>query len=82
MPWTTLRALPTPGIERLKTKSGVGTTLALTQIRTNPESRAYYQRKRFEGKPHWVALTALARQLCKAVFKMMTQEELMHAHTP
>lgn len=48
--------------------------LALTQLRVNPESRAYYERKRREGKPHWVALTALARQLCKKVFKMMTEE--------
>jgi transposase len=45
--------------------------LALTQLRLNPESQAYYERKRREGKPHWVALIALARQLCKRVYKMM-----------
>ena len=48
--------------------------LALTQLRLNPESRAYYERKRGEGKPHWVALTALARQLCKKVYKLMSEE--------
>lgn len=47
--------------------------LAFTQLRVNPESRAYYQRKRKEGKAHWVALMALARQLSKVVFKMMTE---------
>ncbi|HDI11624.1 MAG TPA: hypothetical protein ENF77_04850 [Candidatus Acetothermia bacterium] len=48
--------------------------LALTQLRLNPESRAYYERKRGEGKPHWVALTALARKLCKRVYKLMREE--------
>ena len=48
--------------------------LALTQLRLNPESRAYYERKRGEGKPHWVALTALARRLCKRVYKLMREE--------
>lgn len=51
--------------------------LALTQLRLNPESRAYYERKRREGKPHWVALTALARQLCKKVYKTMSKEVSM-----
>ena len=48
--------------------------LALTQLRLNPESRAYYERKRREGKPHWVALIALARQLCKKVYKLMAEK--------
>lgn len=47
--------------------------LALTQLRVNPESRAYYDRKRAEGKHHWAALTALARQLSKVIYKMMTK---------
>ena len=47
--------------------------LALTQLRKNPDSRAYYQRKRREGKPHWIAITALARQLCKRVYKIMAE---------
>lgn len=51
--------------------------LALTQLRLNPESRAYYQRKRREGKAHWLALTALARQLCKKVYKTMAKEAHM-----
>lgn len=56
--------------------------LALTQVRVNPESRTYYNRKRREGKPHWVALTALARQLCKEVFKIMTKQQLSYGHYP
>ena len=48
--------------------------LALTQLRLNPESRTYYERKRGEGKLHWVALTALARKLRKRVYKLMREE--------
>jgi len=48
--------------------------LALTQLRVNPESRIYYDRKREEGKPHWIALTALARQLNKVVYTMMIDQ--------
>jgi len=48
--------------------------LALTQLRVNPESRVYYDRKREEGKPHWIALTALARQLSKVVYTMMIEQ--------
>lgn len=47
--------------------------LALTQLRVNPVSRSYYERKRREGKSHWAALIALARQLSKVVFRMMTE---------
>jgi len=47
--------------------------LALTQLRVNPESRVYYERKRQEGKAHWTALIALARQLAKVVYKMMVE---------
>lgn len=48
--------------------------LALTRLRENPESRAYYDREREEGKSHWAALRALARQLAKVVYRMMTEE--------
>jgi len=53
--------------------------LALTQLRLNQESRAYYERKRREGKPHWIALIALAQKLCKRIYKMMTGVPVMSA---
>jgi transposase len=47
--------------------------LALAQVRWQPEARAYYDRKRAEGKAHWSALRCLARQLCRIVFRMLTR---------
>jgi transposase len=47
--------------------------LALNQIRMNPQARAYYQRKRQEGKAHWPALRSLARYLCRIAFRMLSQ---------
>ena len=49
--------------------------LALTQIRVSPEAREYYSRKRKEGKTHWAALRALARQLCRIVFIMLRRAQ-------
>jgi len=50
-------------------------SLALTQIRVSSEAREYYDRKRKEGKNHWRALRALARQLCRIVFLMLRKEQ-------
>jgi transposase len=47
--------------------------LALAQVRWQSEARAYYDRKRAEGKAHWSALRCLARQLCRIVFRMLTR---------
>jgi transposase len=47
--------------------------LALAQVRWQPEARAYYDRKRAEGKAHWAALRGLARQLCRIVFRMLSR---------
>jgi len=55
-------------------------------IRYVQESKAYYEKKRAEGKDHNHALRCLARQLIKVIFKMLTenreyiyQEELKKA---
>jgi transposase len=47
--------------------------LALAQVRWQSEARAYYDRKRAEGKAHWAALRCLARQLCRIVFRMLSR---------
>jgi hypothetical protein len=39
----------------------------------NPRARAYYQRKRGEGKAHWPALRSLARYLCRIAFRMLSR---------
>ena len=36
--------------------------------------RAFYDRKRAEGKPHRVAVTAVARKLCHIVFAVMRDQ--------
>ncbi|MCP4160130.1 MAG: IS110 family transposase [Deltaproteobacteria bacterium] len=42
-------------------------------IRYVPESKAYYAKKRSEGKSHNHALRCLARQLIKVIFKMLKE---------
>ena len=49
--------------------------ISLSQIRINPESRAYYERKIKEGKTHWQAMNALSRQLIKIIFYMLKNNE-------
>ena len=49
--------------------------ISLSQIRINPESKAYYQRKRKEGKTHWQAMNALSRQLIKIIYYMLKNME-------
>jgi len=43
-------------------------------IRYIPESKAYYAKKRAEGKKHNHALRCLARQLIKVIFKMLKED--------
>ncbi len=43
-------------------------------IKSVPESKAYYEKKRAEGKKHNHALRCLARQLIKVVFKMLKED--------
>lgn len=40
----------------------------------DPGLRAFYDRKRAEGKPHRVAVTAVARKLCHIVFAVMRDQ--------
>ena len=49
--------------------------ISLSQIRINPESRAYYDRKIKEGKTHWQAMNALSRQLIKIIYYMLKNKE-------
>jgi transposase len=44
--------------------------IALTQIRTHPPARAYFERKRAEGKSGPEALRSLKRHLVRAVFHL------------
>jgi len=68
------------GTGRIRTKrrkrysrrlKGILYFISLSQIRLNPESKAYYQRKRQEGKTHWQAMNALSRQLIKIIYYML-----------
>ena len=43
-------------------------------IRSVPESKAYYEKKRAEGKKHNHALRCLARQLIKVIFKLLKED--------
>lgn len=45
--------------------------LAAFAALSNPTSRAYYQRKRDEGKKHNAVLTCLARRRCDVLFAML-----------
>lgn len=49
---------------------------AACSIRKNPESRAYYDKKREEGKTHMHALKCLARQLSKKLYQRLWEVEL------
>jgi len=37
----------------------------------DPHLKAYYEKKRSEGKPHKVAISAVARKLCNIIFAML-----------
>ena len=49
--------------------------MALTQIRTDTEGRAYYQRKRAEGKSKKEALRCLKRRLSDKVYRQMLRDQ-------
>jgi hypothetical protein len=48
-------------------------TAVAHHIREVPESRAYYDKKRAEGKKHNQAVRALGRHLVRVMWSMMTQ---------
>lgn len=56
--------------------------LALAQMRWCPEARAYYDRKRAEGKRHWPALRCLARQLCRIAFRVLSRQRPYEDRAP
>jgi transposase len=48
--------------------------MAIAQLRYNTPGRAYYQRKRTEGKTAMEAMRALKRRLSDAVYRQMTED--------
>jgi transposase len=72
------------GTGRIRTKrrkrysrrlKGILYFISLSQIRINPESRAYYERKRKEGKTNWQAMNALSQQLIKIIYYMLKDKK-------
>lgn len=57
-------------------------TMAITQIRGDTEGRAYYLRKRAEGKTSKEAIRCLKRQLSDQVFKAMRRDASSPALLP
>lgn len=47
----------------------------------DPESRAYYQRKRAEGKKHNAAIMCLARRRCNVIFAMLRDRTMYEPKT-
>ena len=55
---------------------------ALASLKSCPASKAYYQRKRNEGKGHKQALLALARRRVNVLWAMIRDRERYHASPP
>jgi len=55
--------------------------LAAFAALANPESRAYYDRKRAEGKRHNAALICLARRRCDVLHAMLRNKALYRTHS-
>jgi hypothetical protein len=53
-------------------------TIAITQIRADTEGRAYYLRKRAEGKTSREALRCLKRRLSDVVYKSLQEDLATH----
>lgn len=53
-------------------------TMAITQIRADTEGRAYYQRKRAEGKTNREALRCLKRRLSDVVYRTLHEDLARH----
>jgi transposase len=52
-------------------KEGLLYQAAFASLRSSPESRAFYDRKRAEGKRHVQALIALARRRVNVIWAML-----------
>lgn len=48
--------------------------MAITQVRSHPDGRAYYQRKRAAGKSHNEAMRCLKRRLVSVIYRTMTAD--------
>jgi hypothetical protein len=66
--WKKLSRMMSGGNKNLKR---VFYQVAFASLRSSPESRAFYNRKRTEGKRHIQALIALARRRVKVVWAML-----------
>jgi transposase len=67
------------GNRRLKTALFLS---AFAAIRFDPLSRAYYDRKRVEGKRHNAALICLARRRCDVLYAMIKNQVLYQPRLP
>ena len=48
--------------------------MAITQVRSHPDGRAYYQRKRAAGKSHNEAMRCLKRRLVSVIYWTMAAD--------
>lgn len=55
---------------------------AFTASIHDPELRAYYQKKRGEGKVHTHAICTVARKLCERIYATVTQDRLYEPRYP
>ena len=55
---------------------------AFAALRSDPTSKAYYDRKRAQGKKHNAALICLSRRRCDVLFAMLKNREPYRAPTP
>jgi transposase len=56
--------------------------MALTQIRSDTPGRAYYQRKRSEGKSKREAMRCLKRRLSDVVYRQLVRDARLHRADP
>lgn len=55
---------------------------ALTSVRYDPNSRAFYDRKRAEGKRHTQAVIALARRRVNVLWALIRDRRLYNVEAP
>lgn len=75
---------PSARVETLRVGVRVGAVIYLAAFApvSQPESRAYYDRKRREGKHHIAALIALARRRIDVLFAMLRDGTFYEPPTP
>lgn len=70
--WTGHIKMSKRGVEALRTAFYQA---AFSAAQHDPELRAFYQRKRAEGKPHKVALSHLMRILTRRLVALLTSKQ-------